>query len=161
VETVLAEERISYDFVDGEMVPFESKELHNAVIEPALHLLSGKKEFSGAEKAYLDALHELSKGDASDAITDAGTALQETLTALGCEGNALGPLLASARKQRLLGSHDYPLLTLLEKTIDWVSADRSNMGDAHKAGAATRADAWLTVHIVGAIIVRLSEGPRT
>ena len=46
--------------------------------------------------------------------------------------------------------------------MHWVSADRSEMGDSHKAETTlTRDDAWLTVHVVGALILRLaSEGGR-
>jgi hypothetical protein len=49
----------------------------------------------------------------------------------------------------------------LEKIIDWVESDRSEKGDAHNARPATREDAWLTVHIVGAVILRLTGEPRT
>lgn len=161
VEDILAEERVSFDFVGGEMVPFASKELHEAVVEPTLRLLSGHKEMQSVEQAYQKALREVGAGDPSDAITDAATALQEFLVALGCDGNSLGPLLASARKKRLFGSHDYPLLEVMIKAVDWVSADRNALGDAHKAGAATRPDAWLTIHLVGAIIVRLIGGGRS
>ncbi len=40
-----------------------------------------------------------------------------------------------------------------------LEADRSFQGDAHNASPADRADAWMTVHVVGAIIVRLAGGP--
>lgn len=41
--------------------------------------------------------------------------------------------------------------------MQWVSAGRSTMGDAHHATSPLPEDAWLTVHIVGAIIVRLAN----
>jgi hypothetical protein len=83
------------------------------------------------------------------------------LTALGCDGNALGTQLASAKKKGLLAPHDHPLSLVIEKAIAWAAADRSEKGDTHKAGTAVRDDAWLTVHIVGALIVRLAGGNRT
>lgn len=52
------------------------------------------------------ALGEISNGKPGDAITDAGTALQETLTALGCDGNNLGALIKSAKAKGLLAAHD-------------------------------------------------------
>jgi len=160
ISTILAEHRIAFDFVDGRMIPFESKELHTAVVEPVVRLLSGRQGYESVESAYLAALHELSAGSPDDAITDAARALQLMLEGLGCEGNALGPLVASAKKRGLLGPHDHLLTEALAKTIDWVSADRTAMGDAHHVSRATPDDAWFTVHVVGAIIVRLAGGAR-
>jgi hypothetical protein len=93
-------------------------------------------------------LHKLPGGDPADAITDVGTALQEMLVYLGAQGNALGPLLKDAEQRGLLGPYD-------AKLVGWVSADRSNRGDTHSASSATKGDAWLTVHVVGALILRL------
>jgi hypothetical protein len=99
VNTVLREHRISYELVGTEMVPFASKELHAAVVEPALRLLSSRSGWEKVEQAYQAALGELAEGNPADAITDAGTALQEALTLLGCTGNSLGPLVRSARSR--------------------------------------------------------------
>jgi hypothetical protein len=142
------------------MVPFESKALYTTVLEPAFTLLR-EPRFQKADQAYHDALHELTKGKPGDAITDAATALQEMLVALGCQGDSLGPLLKSARNKGLLAAHDPILTEALQRTIDWVSADRSNMGDAHKADSAAVQDAWFTVTVVGALIVRLAGPERT
>jgi hypothetical protein len=158
VNEVLRAHRISFEFQDGEMVPFESKALHATVLAPALTLLRDPR-FEKADRAYRDAMDELTRGTPGDAITDAATALQEMLVALGASGNALGPLLKSARSMGLLAAHDAILTEALQKTIDWVSADRSNLGDAHKADSAEVQDGWFTVHVVGALIVRLA-GPK-
>lgn len=79
-------------------------------------------------------------------------------TLAGCKGNSLGPLAKDAKARGLLAPHDETLSDALQKIIDWVSADRSSKGDAHNASTASRSDAWLTVHVVGALILRLSEG---
>jgi hypothetical protein len=162
VATALREHRLSYDFINGEMVEFSSRELHEAVTAPALRLLAGRKDLGNVENAYLEALDQLSRGKTGNAITDAGRALQEALSALGCDGNALGPLIGSARKNGLLAGHDSPMADALEKVMHWVSADRSEMGDAHVEKDASPEDAWLIVHVVGALILRLTQGsPRT
>lgn len=158
VPTVLREHRVSYDLVDGRMVEFSSREMHEAVVVPALTLLAGRRDFASVESAYHDALDEISKGKPGDAITDAGTALQEALVTLGCDGNALGPLIKSAKSKGLLATHDGPLLDAIDKMLHWVSADRSESGDAHAAARATVEDAWLIVHVVGALILRLVQG---
>jgi hypothetical protein len=160
ISTILAEHRVAFDFVNGRMIGFESKELHTAVVLPVIGLLSGRPGFEEVESAYLGALDELSRGTPDDAITDAARALQLILESLGCEGNALGALAASAKKRGLLGPHDHLLTEAVAKVIDWVSADRTAMGDAHHASRATPDDAWFTVHIVGAVILRLASGPR-
>jgi hypothetical protein len=157
VNEVLAQERVGWELIDGRMIEIHSKELHVAAVEPALRLLH-RAGFAGADKAYRDALEELAAGKASDAITDAGTALQETLTALGCEGNQLGDLIRSAKKKGLLAPHDDPMTQAIDRLLNWVAADRSQMGDSHMATAPTREDAWLIVHVVGALIVRLASG---
>lgn len=157
VNEILAQERVGWELIDGRMVEIRSKELHVAAIEPALRLLH-RPEFAKADKQYREALDELAQGKAADAITDAGVTLQEVLEALGCDGNQLGDLTRSARKRGLLGAHDTPLVDAIEKTMRWVAADRSEMGDAHHATDAKREDAWLIVHVVGALIVRLASG---
>jgi hypothetical protein len=158
---VFAQERVGWEIIDGRMVKINSKELHGAAVEPAIRLLH-KEGFEAADQQYRDALEELAQGKAADAITDAGATLQEVLEALGCEGNQLGDLARSARKKELLGAHDTPLVDAIERTIHWVAADRSEMGDTHHATQATREDAWLIVHVVGALVVRLAAGqPRT
>lgn len=161
INGILSEERIGYELINDQMVGFESKELHQEVVAPTLRLLSGLAGWDKVESAYQDALKEISGGNAPDAITDAGTALQEALTVLDCKGNALGPLVTSARKKGLLGPHDSKLTDGLEKILDWVSADRSTLGDGHKGGGvATQEDAWFTVHVVGGLILRLAGRPR-
>jgi hypothetical protein len=159
INGVLREHRISFELVEDQMIEFESKELHENVVVPTLRLLAGRKDWESVEGAYQKALEEVSRGDPSDAITDAGTALQETLVALGCEGKSLGPLLKSARSKGLLAPHDASLEKAIDGLVTWVSADRSEKGDSHKgASGASREDGWLTIHVVGALILRLVSG---
>lgn len=155
VNAILLEERISWEFVNGQMAPFSSRELHVEVVAPTLQLLA-TGGWERVEAAYQAALVELSSGNAPDAITDAGTALQEALELLGAEGNALGPLIASAKRKGLFLGHDKLMVDSLVSAATWVSADRSQVGDAHKVSSAGIEDAWMTVHIVGAVILRLS-----
>jgi hypothetical protein len=86
-------------------------------------------------------------------------ALQETLTALGCSGNSLGPLISGARKRGLLAPHDAKFDQAISNIMEWVSSDRSQSGEAHHVSDATYEDAWLIVHVVGAHILRLASGP--
>jgi hypothetical protein len=156
---VLREHRISFELIEGQMVPLKSQELHAAIVAPMLRLLSGRAGLGKVEAAYQDALGELAEGKPADAITDAATALQEALVARGCKGNALGPLAKSARSKGLFGPHDAVMTDMLHRMVDWVSADRSAKGDAHQVAQPSVEDAWLTVHVVGALILRLA-GPR-
>jgi len=132
-------------------------EMHAEIVRPVLDLLGGRSVFQKVEAAYQKALTELRPGgDPSDAITDAGTALQEVLTSLGADGNSLGPLLQSARTKGLLGPYDSKLSQGVQLIGEWLSADRSQRGDAHSVTAADREDAWLAVHVAGALILRLA-----
>lgn len=53
---MLTEHRISYELVDGQMMEFKSKELHQDVVVPTLRLLSGRLGWEKVEAAYQNAL---------------------------------------------------------------------------------------------------------
>ncbi|WP_020109769.1 hypothetical protein [Nocardia sp. 348MFTsu5.1] len=138
------------------IVPRQSEVLHSAVITPVLHLLHEQPQFQIAETTYQKALLEIRNGDGGDSITDACTALQETLKALGFSGNALGDQIKAAKKARVLGAPDAPLVAAIEKVAIWV-ANRRNHGEAHIGDAdADLNDAWFIVHTIGAMIIYLS-----
>lgn len=142
---------------NSRLVPIDSHEMHNAVVAPTLYLLHSQPRFSGAETAYQKALKELRNRDAGDAITDAATALQEVLTALGCDGRVLGDLVKSAKTKGLLTGADTPLSESIVKTANWVATQR-NRGEAHRAEPdMDMSDAWMVVHVVGALAIRLTE----
>lgn len=142
---------------NSRLVEIDSHEMHNAVVEPTLYLLHSQPQFAAAETAYQKALKELRDRDAGDAITDAATALQEVLKTLGCSGNALGELISSAKRQGLLAGADNPLADSILRTANWVAAKR-NQGEAHRGDPdINMSDAWMVVHVVGALAIRLSE----
>ncbi|QGG41050.1 hypothetical protein [Aeromicrobium yanjiei] len=153
----LASHRIAFRMVDGEFIPFSSDELHREVVEPVIRLLVDKR-FEKAQAAYLSAIKEIAV-DPADAITDAGTALQEALEALGCTGVALGALIKDAKSKGLLGKHDQALTDGIERFLVWAAAIRNNKGDGHHVTDASRSDAWLMIHVVGALILRLANEP--
>jgi len=142
---------------NSRLVEVESHEMHDAVVAPTLYLLHSQPRFAAAETAYQNALAEIRRRDPGDAVTDAATALQEALTALGCTGGALGDLLKSAKNKGLVKGNDTPLTEAIGKTVDWVAAKR-NQGEAHKGDPdINMSDAWMMVHVVGALIIRLAE----
>jgi hypothetical protein len=160
VNAILREHRVSFELIGAEMFDIESQVMHHDVVAPALRLLRSQRGWEAVESAFRDALAELSDGKPGDAITDAGTALQEALRAVGAKGDQLGNLIASARQQHLLSPHDTPLVTAIERALHWVAAERSQNGDSHLVTDADMDDAWLIVHVVGALIVRLQGGLR-
>lgn len=161
VRTVLREHRVSFDLVDGAIIPLESTEMHVEVVEPVIRLLHSSPDWVPVEMAYRKALSELHTGTADDAITDAATALQEALDLYGCSGNTVSRKLKSAQTKGILAPHDAKLAAAMRSVGEWVEADRSTLGDAHSSGPVDREDGWLIVHIVGALILRLSKGPRS
>lgn len=157
VNQIFQQHRIGYKFVDDELIPFEDDELMRNVIEPTLVLLVGKK-FQAARRSYREALEEIADGHPADAMTDAGRALEETLEALGCEGDMLGPLVKDAKRKGLLGGVDSPLIDGIERFCNWAAGSRNQMSDAHKSPQARLEDGWLMIHVVGALIQRLAAG---
>ena len=159
ISDIFDEHDVAWALVGERVVPRASAAMHATVVEPVFALTQGEPKLAAVEKAYQDALRELKpSGDPSDAITDAATALQEMLTAVGAKGNALGPLLTDARKRELLSPYDSKLVEGIEALGEWVSAERSARGDAHHAREASRDDAWLAVRVAGALILRLAAG---
>lgn len=159
-------ERVNYVF-EAHLVPLhllhnsqfasvKSQEMNTEVVAPTLDLLRGQPKFANAEKAYQDALKELRNQDPGDAITDAGRALSEALAALGCKGKVLGDQIKSAKTIGLIRGTDTPLTDAIAK---WVATQR-NEGEAHTSDHGyTTADAWMVVHVVGALIIRLAAAP--
>lgn len=157
---ILHSHRVAYKMIDGQMFPYRDDPVFASTIEPTIRLLVDKR-FEAAQKSYRSALQEIRAGEAADAVTDAGRALQDTLSALGYGGSTIGRQLSNAKKNGLLSGHDIPLGNALEAVINWGSAERSEIGDAHKDSDATLDDAWLTVQVIGALILRLaSDSPR-
>lgn len=158
INELLSFERISYELVEGQMIEKQSQELHAEVVAPALTLLSHRGELAEVEAAYQKALERLSQGDHGGALTSAATALQEMLEARGCKGKTLGEQAKEAKRLELLASGDSPLLAGIQKVLDWASGVRNTRSDAHQVSDVGQEEAWLMVHIVGALILRLAHG---
>ncbi|MFW0790004.1 hypothetical protein [Gordonia sp. CPCC 205333] len=138
-------------------IPIESPVVHSNVVMPAPTLMRGDTRFAGVEKAYEDALTELRRGEGGNAVTDAGTALQEAFEAVGIAGGTLGKQIDGARNSGVLGGTNSPFAESLVKVAQWVAAKRNN-GEAHRAVHGIELnDAWFIVHVVGAFIVYLHQ----
>lgn len=156
VNELLGEYCVSYTLEDIAVVDFESKILHLEVVKPTL-VLASNPEWQSVETAYQGALKEI-EVDPSDAITDAATALQEGLRLLGCEGEDFSALMKSATKPGgILSGYDARYCEAIQRLVGWVSGHRANKGDSHKVVHPTSDDAWLAVHVVGALLVHLSR----
>lgn len=148
--------RVDWSFEDGRFQERGNFVMHSEVLRPATLLLADDPAFSKAAAAFQDALTRLSKGETEVALTDAATSLQEFFRALGVDGNSPSQQLDNAIKKKVISGADKKLMSPL---VDWINADRSHRGNAHfhRAGAVSKADAWLMMHVVGAVMVRLSN----
>lgn len=163
VNRIFNAHRVAYKLVaeSSRVIELDSLELHNAVVGPVIKLLYGEPKLDRAQAAYMAALNQISHHEAANAITDAGTALQETFKALGVKGTQLGDQVRSVRTSGQLPGRDAPMLDAVIKAMEWVASERNQNGDAHSVTEATLDDAWLIVHVVGALIVRLAGTPRS
>jgi hypothetical protein len=155
INRLLGSYRIAYSVENGEVVTFNSRELHKEIVIPALRLLT-QSGWESVEKAYQDGLKELASGKPDNAITDATTALQEGLRKLGCKGDNFADLLKSA-KNTILKGYDSKYVEGIDSLISWASATRANKGDSHKVTTAEKNDAWFVIHVVGVLLLRLSK----
>lgn len=152
ITEILDDHRIGFVFVDGDFLPRSGSIADQEILVPTVEFLTGDPAFADADATYREALKAIQHRQPDEAITKACTALQSVLTALGCGAEKLSKQIALAVGKGLLAKHDKPLES-------WLTADRSNLGSAHPGdGTAVREDAWLTVHVVGAIILRLARG---
>lgn len=148
--------RVIWLFEDGRFQERGNYLLHSEVLRPATILLGDDPAFGTASSAFQSALTRLSKGEMDVALTQAATSLQEFFRALGVEGNSVSDQLNGAQRQKVISPADW---SLLKPLVGWVNADRSDRGNAHRhrEGDVTKADAWLMMHVVGALMVRLSN----
>lgn len=148
--------RVDWFFEDQRFQERGNFLMHSEVIRPVTILLADDQVFTKASAAFQSALNRLSKGETDVALTEGAVALQEFFRALGVEGNSVSDQLDKAQRQSFISGADRGLMKPL---IDWVNADRSDRGNAHRhrAGDVTKADAWLMMHVVGAVMVRLSN----
>lgn len=158
---ILFEHRVAFKYVNGRLVEREHEELHAEIIQPLEKVLTDNPKFAKAQVAYRQAMISLASGNSGAAVVSAGGALEEALKALGAKGNDLNTLMKDAVYRKFLSGHDEKLKEAFRAITDWVNADRGNKGIAHGAADSARDDAWLAVHIAGALIVRLAgEEPR-
>ncbi|MFF2486255.1 hypothetical protein ACFVSU_07650 [Microbacterium sp. NPDC058062] len=148
--------RVDWLFEDGRFQERGNYVMHSEVLRPATILLGDDPVFKTASDAFQSALTRLSKGETDIALTQAATALQEFFRALDVEGNSVANQLDNAQRAKVISGADR---SLMKPLIDWVNADRSDRGNAHRhrEGDVTKADAWLMMHVVGALMVRLSN----
>lgn len=152
--------RVEWHFYDGRFIHAGNRVMHANVVEPASILLDSNPRFGKAASAFGAALDRLSEDENSVAITDAAVAVQEFFRALGVEGNSISDQVNAAQKLKLITEYDRHLL---KPVVDWTNADRSKLGKPHyfRDGDISKADAWLMIHVAGALMVRLSgEEPR-
>src|SRR6266516_2445036 len=94
-----------------EKLPVDERYWRTHVLWP----LYGHPDLARAAHRYEVALQELRPtGEPGHAITQAGTALQEMLSAMGAKGNRLGGLVHDARQRGMLGPYDSKLADGIE-----------------------------------------------
>ena len=160
VNDILLGARIEWHYVDGDFTQRGNSVLYADVVKPASILLDSDPKFSKASSGFQAAITRLSENKPDVAITDAASAVQEFFRALGITGNSISDQLNAAQKANVITAYDR---SLLKPFTDWVNSDRSERGNAHhhREGDVSKSDAWLAIHVAGALMVRLSnEEPR-
>lgn len=148
ITNILLEDRISWDFIEGMLVPRASNATHSNILLPTLTLLR-KPEFHEVNATFLKGLSELTKRDAGDAITDFGTALQLFLAVKGCTGDTLGAQKNYGTGKGFLTSHQGRLIDLI--------ADLRNKGEVHNADHYEMNKGWLMSNLVGSLILSMED----
>ncbi len=130
----------------------------SVIEEPFRAFVTGRSDLVAVERRLHDALTELDAGRGGDAITDAGTALQEMLTVLGHRGPTLGDQIKAARGGGQFTAVDSQLGNALESLAKWVASVRNQRSDSHPGPEPDLRDAQLLVRIVIVLVMRLASG---
>jgi len=132
------------------------EDLGEAVLidEPLEALITTNPALRDLDAELREALDELAEGNAADAVTDGGTALQMLLDHLGYSGTQLGDQLKAARKAGWLSGVDTPLANAIESVGAWISSVRNQRSDAHPTLPPDLRDAALVVRMVGLLVLR-------
>ena len=156
VNDILLGARIEWHYTDGHFTQRGNSVLYADVVKPASILLDSDPKFAKASSGFQAAITRLSENKPDVAITDAASAVQEFFRALGVTGNSISDQLNAAQKAKVITAYDR---SLLKPFTDWVNSDRSEKGNAHhhREGDVSKSDAWLAVHVAGALMVRLSN----
>lgn len=156
VNDMLLHGRVEWMYEDGKFQERGNSVLHAEVIRPATILLDSDPKFRKASSGFQTALNRLSDNKPDAAITDAVSAVQEFFRSLGIDGGSISDQLDAAVRAKVVSPSDKKILKPL---TDWSNADRSTRGNAHysREGDVSKADAWLALHVAGALIVRLSN----
>lgn len=157
VNRILLEYRISFKLIGNEMIEHKSQIMFADIMQPILLHTSKNDSLQDINKAFSEALEELSIGKPANAITDASRALEEALRFLGAKGNGPGDLFTDAKRKGFLKPHDQPLFEVIARAVGWVSAQRANEGDAHRQSEPSNTEAWATVYISGALIIKVLD----
>jgi hypothetical protein len=124
--------------------------------KPLAALITTNPALREVDAKLREALEELDSGNAADAVTDAGTALQMLLSHLGHQGQQLGDQVKAARKAGWLNGVDRPLADAVESVVAWVSSVRNQRSDAHHTPPPDRRDAELVIRMVGLLTLRFA-----
>jgi hypothetical protein len=160
VNDILLHGRVEWVYEDEKFHERSNSVLHVEVVRPASILLDSDPKYAKASAGFQAAITRLSENKPDVAITDAASAVQEFFRALGVMGNSISDQLNAAQKANVITAYDR---SLLKPFTDWVNGDRSERGNAHhhREGDVSKSDAWLAIHVAGALMVRLSnEEPR-
>ncbi len=160
VNDILLGARIEWHYTDGHFTQRGNSALYADVVKPASILLDSSPKFAKASSGFQTAITRLSDNKPDVAVTDAASAVQEFFRALGVTGNSISDQLNNAEKAKVITPYDR---SLLKPFTDWINSDRSERGNAHhhREGDVSKSDAWLAIHVAGALMVRLStEEPR-
>lgn len=156
VNDLLLAARVEWHYNDRSFVQRGNSVLYSDIVKPTTILLDSSPVFAKASRRFNAAISRLSENKPDAAITDAASAVQEMLRALGANGNSITDQIDAAARQKIITQVDRQLLRPI---VNWVNADRSERGNAHhhRADDASKADAWLAIHVAGALMVRLSN----
>ena len=121
--------------------------------EPLRQFLANRPEYRNIELRLRDAQDELDQGNAADAVTDIGAALQLALRHLGHDGKTLGEQVVAARKAGRFSGVNSPLGEAMEKLCAWVSSVRNQQSDAHPGAPIDLDEAKLTFRVTVSLIL--------
>lgn len=134
---------LGYQFESGHIVKTDNLAMHETTVKPALSLLIGDSQFSGAENEFMAALKHYRAGDNRDAITAANSAFESVLKTI-CEisywqydqGDSAGRLLKIVRREGLFPDYmGKPFEQLIATLQSGLTPIRNRESSSHGQGS--------------------------
>jgi len=161
---------LGYEFIDGYIIPINSKELHKKVVKPSLFLLSSEELYKGSDDEYREAFSFYKTAKYAQVLIECNKAIESCLKAICTKrswvikGKAnTGNLITVCKDKGLfpsLTSNHLTNLISLTKSVSAIRGDSAGHGQGTEIRKVPKELASYVLHLTATNIIFLIESER-